>query len=213
MNGSKTWLAPATGIVFVALIITGFIVGGEPPDATHSPAKISQYYLDHQGRIEAGVMILSLAVIFLVFFASHLKSVLDRGEGETGLLSRAMLAGIIIFTVGGATDGTLLFAMAESADNIDPTQLQTLQAVWDNDFIPFAIGTELFVFGAGLSIVLHKSLPTWLGWVAIALGVIGVTPVGFAASMGAAVWILIVSVLLLLRDRSTEVPSAAAPLA
>jgi hypothetical protein len=198
-----------TGIVFVALMIVGFLVVGTPPDATHSPAKISQYYIDHKGRIQAGVLILGLGIIFLVYFTSYLRTVLDRGEGETGLLSRVAFAGIIIFAVGGAIDGTILFAIAEAVDDIDPTQVQTLQALWDNDFIPFAVGVNLFVVASGLSIVLHKSLPAWLGWIALALGVIGLTPIGLVSFLGAGVWILIVSVLLLVQGRPTAAPAAA----
>jgi hypothetical protein len=209
MNNSKTWLPPATGVVFLALALAGVLVGGQPPNATHSPAKIAQYYIDHKGRIEAGVLILALAVVFLVFFTSYLRTVLDRGEGESGLLSRVAFAGIIVFVVSGGIDGSIQFAIAEAVDDIDPTQVQTLQALWDNDFIPFAIGVELFVVAVGLSIILHKSLPAWLGWVALALGVFGLTPLGFVSFLGAGVWILIVSVLLLVQGRPTAAPAVA----
>jgi hypothetical protein len=211
MNHSKAWLLPVTGIVFVALAIIGFLVGGNPPDATHSPAKIAQYYIDHKGGVEAGVLILALALVLLVFFGSYLRTVLDRGEGESGLLSRVAFAGIIIFAAGAAIDGTILFAIAEAVKDIDPTQVQTLQALWDNDFIPFAVGVNLFVVASGLSIVLHKSLPAWLGWIALVLGVIGLTPLGFISFLGAGAWILIVSVLLLVEGRPTAATAAVSP--
>ena len=59
-----------------------------------------------------------------------------------------------------------------------------------------------FLFSTGLSIVLYGAIPKWLGWVAIALAVIGLTPLGFAAFLGTGVWILIVSIMLTMRARS-----------
>ena len=63
------------------------------------------------------------------------------------------------------------------------------------------MGSVVAMLAAGLSIVRHGALPKWLGWVAIALAVIGMTPVGFVGFLGSAVWVLIVSVMLSMRAR------------
>jgi hypothetical protein len=60
----------------------------------------------------------------------------------------------------------------------------------------------VFLFSTGISIVRHAALPKWLGWIAILLGVLGVTPAGFLAFMGGGIWILVVSVMLALRTRA-----------
>jgi hypothetical protein len=57
-------------------------------------------------------------------------------------------------------------------------------------------------------VVRYGALPKWLGWVAILLGVVGVTPIGFAAFLGLGIWILIVSVILSLRARGTSAAPA-----
>ena len=87
-----------------------------------------------------------------------------------------------------------------------PTAAQALQALWDNDFLPLALGTVVMLSASGISIVRHGALPVWLGWIAIVLAVIGVTPIGFAAFLGSAVWILIVSVMLSMRARAAQPP-------
>jgi hypothetical protein len=125
------------------------------------------------------------------------------------MLSVLVLVGVAIVTTGIAIDATLAFALAEAADDIDPTAAQAIEAIWDNDFLPVAVGSTVVLFATGISIVKHGALPKWLGWVAILLGVVGLTPVGFAAFLGLGVWILIVSVLLSLRARG----GAAAPAA
>ncbi len=180
---------------------SGFIVGGEPPNAAGNSAdEIVQFYTDKGNRVIAGVIILTVATVLLVFFGSYFRSVLDRGVGEDGMFSRIAFAGTVVFAVGGAIDGTLIFAMNEAAGEIEPAQIETLQAFWDNDFLPLALGVVLFILASGISIVLHKSLPVWLGWIAILIGIIGLTPFGWIAFMATGVWILIVSVMLLISE-------------
>ena len=65
--------------------------------------------------------------------------------------------------------------------------------------MPFTLGVVLFMLASGLSIVLHKGLPVWLGWLAFLIGILGVTPVGFFAHPATALWILVVSILLTVR--------------
>lgn len=207
MDRSYAKWMPLTGVLFIAMAIAGFIVGGEPPDASGSSAdEIVQFYTDNQGRVMAGIIILSIATVLFVFFASYLRSVLDRGAGEDGMFSRIAFVGAVVFAVGGAIDGTLLIAISEAAGEIEPAQIETLQAFWDNDFLPLALGVVLFTLGSGISIVFHKSLPVWLGWIAIVLGIVGMTPLGWIAFMGTGVWILIVSVMLLLSERKVATP-------
>ena len=47
--------------------------------------------------------------------------------------------------------------------------------------------------------------------VAVVLGVIGVTPVGFIGSLLGAVWIVVVSVMLALRARGSAAPKSEVP--
>jgi hypothetical protein len=53
----------------------------------------------------------------------------------------------------------------------------------------------------GISVIRDGAFPKWMGWVLILLGVVAFTPIGFAAVIGLALWILIVSVMLTLRAR------------
>lgn len=191
---------PLTGVAFVALVIIGFVVIGSAPDASDPPDEIVQYYTDEKTRIYAGTVLLVAGTVLFIWFASYLKGVLERGDGDSGILSRAAFVGPVVFAVGGAFDSTLMIAMSEAVDAVEPAQIQTLQALWDNDFVPMVLGISLFMLSAGLSIVLHRTLPVWLGWLALLIGVLALTPVGWFSFMGTGVWILIVSVILLMRE-------------
>jgi hypothetical protein len=206
MNTSAARWLPLTGIVFVGLIVAGILTGGDTPSVSDSPEEIAAFYTDNKDRLRIGVQIFGIGLVVAVFFASYLRSVLDRGDGENGLLSRVAFAGIILFAIGGAIDATLLIAMIEIVDDVDPTQIQTLQGVWDNDYIPLAVGLSLFNLASGLSIVMHRSLPVWLGWLAIVIGIVAVSPVGFFAFLATGVWILIVRVMLLITEGRASTP-------
>jgi hypothetical protein len=205
MNRSKEWLVPLTGVVFFVLAVVGFVVSGEPPDPSDDSAqKIVEFYVDNKDSVMVGAVVVTIASTFLIFFFGYLRKVLRAAEGESGMLSLVAFAGAVIFALGVAIDSTLSFALAETADDIDPTAVQALSALWSNDFLPFALGVQVFLLATGLSVVLHGALPKWLGWVAILLAVIAVTPIGFVAFLGAGVWLLIVSVLLSVRARAAQ---------
>jgi hypothetical protein len=216
MNGrtSREWLVPLTGVLFLALLIASFIVGGEPKDADHSPDEIAQWYLDNKDSAQIAAFIGTVAGAVLIFFAAYLRKVLAAAEGAGAMLPILVLIGLSIVAVGGAIDGTILFATAEAADDIEPTSVQTLQAIWDNDFLPIFLGIVVFLWSAGISVVRSGALPKWMGWVAIALGVISLAgPIGFVAVPGSALWVLVASILLSMRARSAPATPAATPAA
>ena len=205
------WLAPLTGIVFVALAVIGFGISGEPPDPGEGGEEITQFYLDNEGEVMLGAALEGIGATLFVFFGGVVRRALREAEGPRGTLSAISFAGAIIFAVGLALDGTISFALAEEADAIDPSAMQALQSLWNNDFLPFAVGIQLFALATGLSLVRHGALPKWLGWVMIVLAIIAVTPIGFAAFLGIGIVIMIISVLLARRERAVPASPTVAP--
>lgn len=208
MNGrSREWLLPLTGLAFIVLAIVTFVIQGEPKSADEPVGEIVDYYVDNKDAIQIASFIGVLASLLLVFFGAYLRKVLQAAAPEEETLPLLSLIGLVVMTVGFSIDSTILFAIAESAEDIEPTSVQALQALWDNDFIPIAFGLTIFLWSTGISVIRNGALPKWLGWVAILLGIVAFTPLGFAAFAGTALWILVVSILLSLRARSA--PAAA----
>jgi hypothetical protein len=206
------WLAPLTGVAFVVILILGFIVGGEPPDVKNPPQEIVDHYIDNKDSVQIGVLMELIAAALLLFFAGYLRKILRAAPGEGGMLPAVALAGATVMAVGAALDGTISFVLAESADDIEPAAVQALQALWDNDWPPIALGAAVLLLASGLSIALYGALPRWLGWIAIVLGVIGLTPIGFVSFLAGGIWIVVVSVLLAVRARrATQPPLPGAP--
>jgi hypothetical protein len=204
----KELLLPLTGVAFIVLAIVGFAVGGEPPNADDPVQEIVDFYKDDRDSIFVGVYLLGLATVLFIFFANYLRAVFHGTRAAT-----TILVGAAIFVVGGAIDGTLLIAMTEGVDNdLPPETIQTLQAYWDNDFLPFAIGITVFVTSVGISILRTAVLPRWLGWVALVIALVSIAgPIGFFAFPLTGLLILVLSVMLTLRERRASAPPPAAP--
>jgi hypothetical protein len=188
---------PLTGVLFVALAIAIFAIAGDAPDAKENTARqIAAYYSDHEGAVMAGAGLGLIGCALLVFFCAYLSSVL---EGD--LLPRVAFAGGVILAVGLAIDMTISVALVETADHIDPVAVQSLNSLFTNDYIPFVLGAMLILLASGLAIVRQGNLPSWLGWLAIALALPAPTPLGAITFLGAGIWILLASVLLWTRGR------------
>ena len=201
-RSDRAWLTPLLlGLGFIVLLIVSFIVIGEPKDAKHPADEIQQWYTDNKDAVQIGAIISIGAAVLLIFFGAYLRTVLEEAGGGP-MLPILVLIGLTIVAIGAAIDNMFLFATAERADDIPATSVQTIQAIWDNDFLPFLLGVTVFLWSVGISVVKTGAVPKWLGWVAIALGVISVTPIGFAGALGAALWIIVASILLSMRARS-----------
>lgn len=203
MGEDKSWLAPLTGLAFFVLAVVAFLVSGEPPDATKDSAReLVDFYVDNEGTQFFSAILAVVAGTLFVFFGGYLRRVLHDAEGPGGILSAVAFAGTVIFATGLAIDGTITITLAETAKEIDPTAVQTLVALYNNDFLPFALGNQLFLLATGISVVRHGALPKPIGWIAIVLGVLATTPAGFFAFIGTGILVAIISVMLAMRARA-----------
>lgn len=198
---SRHWWAPLVGVAFLVVLIASFVVGGEPPDADEPVQEIVDHYSENQDAVRIGAVLEGAAGVLLIFFGAVLRRALVAGDRDSSLPNVAF-AGTVVLAVGAAIDGTISFSLAESAEDIDPAGVQALQALWDNDFVPLAVGLSTLMVAAGLSIARTGVVPRWLGWIAIVLGILALTPAGFVAFMGGAIWIVVVGVLLAMRARA-----------
>ena len=210
MGNGRSWVPPLTGLAFLIVVIVGFIVGGEPPDVDENSAEeIAEWYIDNDSSIMDGAAIQTIGATLLVFFGAYLWRVLRQAAGRASATALATFAGTALLAVGIALDGTINFAAADFAEDIDPTAVQALAAFWQGDFLPLALGTQVFLVAFGVSVIRFGALPVWLGWIAVVLGVIAVTPIGWIAFLAGGILIGVISVILALRERST--PGAGAP--
>jgi hypothetical protein len=105
--------AAVGGVVFVILNIIGAVLPGTPPAADDSAAKITEYFQDHTGAIEAAQIFLGVGVIGLVWWFGSLWRMMVRAEDGrprmaiVALLGLAAAAGLVLLS-GALTSATAL---------------------------------------------------------------------------------------------------------
>ncbi len=199
-------LAPLTGALFVALLIASFIVTGETPDADASAQEAVSFYTSNDTSVAVSAGLGGAAVVAFLFFVGILRGELRRYEAEPGVLSATAFAGGILVAVGGAAFSSFALTLSDTADKLDPSAVQALNALNEDFFIPLGAGSLVLLLAAGIAIVRTLAFPKWLGWTAIVFGVLWLTPAFFIAGPGALLWILIVSIMLSQRAASAAPP-------
>ncbi len=150
----KGALAALTGVGFLVVAIAGFAIDGVVPDPTGDSAKeIIDFYVDNKSSQMVSAALAGLASALLVFFGAYLREVLRTAAGGRDFLATASFAGTLIIAMGAAIDGTITLTLAETADDIDPAAVQALSALFSNDYLPFAVGSFVFLLGTGLSVL------------------------------------------------------------
>src|ERR1700742_1343235 len=87
-----------TGVAFVVLVIVGAVTAGSAPGASASGTKVIAFYRDHRTTVHTSCVLLTLAFVALVMFASAFRGFLRR-LGSDGLAT-TVLAGAVILAVG-----------------------------------------------------------------------------------------------------------------
>jgi hypothetical protein len=192
--------APLTGVVFVALIVLAIVIGGETPDNDDSQQAIVEFWRDNDDAQIWSNIIGAWATVFFLWFAASLRSALRRGEEGPARLSTLSFGGAVVAAVGLLSALSLNFAVADSVGDVPASVTQTLTVLSNGFFFPIAAGYAVFFLAVGVLSVRARMLPVWLGWLAVLLGIVCLTPVGFFALLLGLVWIVLVSVLLYRRE-------------
>lgn len=197
MDGRGRSVMPLAGVAAVALAIVTFALQGNTPGVDDAPRDIVDFYSDNDTQIFISSFVSIISAALLVYFGATLRSALEAGGEQRAFLPLACFAGFVIFAVAIAFDAVILFAMADTANDIPASGIQTLNAVYSDDFLLFILGGALYLTAAGFSIVRTAVLPKWLGVVAIVLGLIAVLgPLGFVTFFGSAIWVAVTSIML-----------------
>lgn len=204
--------APLTGLAFVVLVLVAVIVGGETPSADDPIVKVVNYWNDNQDQNIAASIIAAFSAVFLLWFAGVLRSVLAAAEGMPARLSNTAFGGAVVGAAGWTMLIAFNFAAADTAGEVAPQVTQTLSVLQADFFFPLAVGFSVFLLATGLALVRIGILPAWMGWIALVLGVLAVTPAGFFAILGMLAWIVAVSLMLFMRGTpATPRTAGAAP--
>jgi hypothetical protein len=186
--------AALTGIAFTVLAAIGAVLQGSSPGDNASSQAVIAFYLKNSGRSRASEVFLAFAFVALVCFAGWLRVQFRRQTGHDGLTTTA-LAGAALLAAGQTIGAGLGWTLSAAPGQLAPAAAQALNAAANDLVLTSAAGWFIFSVVIGIAIIRGRTLPAWLGWVSVVIGVVVVTPAEFAAFFAFAVWTVIVSVL------------------
>jgi len=189
--------APLTGVLFGVLVIAGvFSAGGETPKADAGPAKVIAFYAANRSEIETSAILFALAFLALLLFGGALRSYLRRTPAAEGL-GALTLAGAVLMAAGALIGTGVEYGLAHNLSHFSPQTAQTLNFLSQELFLPVLAGAFVFGLCSGIAILRGAELPTWLGWVAIVLGIGAlIPPASFPALIGFVLWSIVVAILI-----------------
>src|SRR3984885_1273055 len=186
--------ASLTGIAFTVLVAIGAMLQGSGPGDNANGQAVIAFYLKNGGRQRASDVFLAFAFVALVCFAGWLRVQFRRQTSHDGLTVTA-LAGAALLAAGQTIGAGLGWTLAAVPGQLAPAAAQALNAAANDMVLTSAAGWFIFSVTAGIAIIRGRTLPAWLGWVSVAIGIVVVTPAEFVAFLLFAVWTVIVSVL------------------
>ena len=194
---------PLLGVLFVVLVVAGFLVAGDTPDHHALGPEIRDAY-DNETNHQLAAFLVALAAVPLLFFGGYIRVVLERLHPSGRLWANVALAGAVVAATGLAVQSVIHGALAEAAQTpeFSDQALQSLNALDGWSFYPLAIGLSTFVLASGMALVRDRRFLTpFISWAAIMLGVLGLVPiVGFFAAILSGVWVVIISLMLFARS-------------
>jgi hypothetical protein len=184
---------PLTGLVFTVLSLIAFATASGAPKAGDSGSTVIAFYRAHSSNAQASDLLWTVAFVFLVFFAASICTMARRAP-DSDWLRWVVAAGAAVLAAGAAVYFGFDFTLASGAGDLSPAAAQALNLLALKLYLPVAAGGVLFGVGAGLTIVRGSLLPSWVGWVGVAFGILTVG--GVIGLMPLVIWTALTSVLM-----------------
>ena len=212
-------LGGIAGLVFFVLFVVGGIVfQGDTPMYGDSVKEARDYFGngDDSNRYLVGDWLTAIGfIVFFLPFISALRQVLAKDDPSDGVLSRLVLVGGVVFlllgAVGGMTWGALALGQTKDLDDSSVSFAMDLNTYVTTMGI---FGAVAFLVPASLIILSSRVLWRWLGWLGLAVSVVGIVSalwlvqgddesflgfLGFIAFIGLGVWVLATSIAMLIK--------------
>ena len=179
-------LLTLSGLASVILLVISFAgLSQSTPEGDATGAEVKTFYTDHSSRQQAAAYVVILAVPLLIFFAAAVRTALiESGERQQRAVGQHLPR-----RRARRRDGFLLaacfhLALTTAPEDFSTSTMQALNAIEAESWVGFGGGIGIMLLGAAGAMLPAASGVRWLGWIALALGVLMFTPVGFFAFLG-----------------------------
>ena len=188
--------APLSGLAFLVLAVVAFSIAGEPPDADSPAVAYQAHWRDHESEQVASAIIAAYAAVAFLWFAGSVREAVARVEPGAARLGSLVMGGAALVSTGILITCALQLIAAERANDVSPDVTKTMGLLYENFWFPMAGGMAVFMLAAGIGAVRHGAFDARLGWIAIGLGLISLTPAGLVAFVGSMIWAALAAVVL-----------------
>jgi hypothetical protein len=195
------WL-PLTGVAYAVLAIAGTLTIDKFPDENTSTQSLVRYYAAHHAQVRRGGELATLGCVFLGLFVASLVA---RSRRQTAIAAVIAVGGAALLAAEVYSDST--YALLGSISTDSHLSPQALQA-WHISGAAFGsnAGACVLLLGVALAGIVGRTLPRWVGWSALVLGVAVMTPgiIGFLATLVLVLWTIAVGIALAVRGPVTD---------
>jgi hypothetical protein len=191
-------VGPVTGLMFLALIFTGFSVHGYPTIRPTDAQLRGWLATVDVNKFSLGLYIENVGLALFIPFVAWLYGHLRRDGTGSSWPAVAMLAsatGWVILTL--PIDGAFVALLNQSRKGLDIRVAQTVVSIMQGWYDTTAIVLGLTLVAAGVSILRGGAMSRWAGWAAIVIGLAEVLSAPFGTDATPAgllgyLWILAV---------------------
>jgi hypothetical protein len=191
----------ALGIVYAILyFIAQLALEGNGPSEKASPAKVAAYYDHHSTSLTAAVFMTAVAMVVFAFFLTALRRTLSRSGRDGGYLSIATIVGGAAYISGHLVGGLFVLAARDAGQQHADAAAQTINFINTDDWALVVAGLSITALATGIAGLRNRTLPKWLAWVSIVLGVMAIAgPVGAIAFLLTPLWTIALGIVLMRR--------------
>ena len=176
-------IAGVSGVVFAVAIIASQFLVGDMPTAGDDATAIREYFADNEGPHKAGLVVVALAIVPLILFATGLARSRRRpgqdGDGWATAVGSFFVYAAAIHTIGLVIDaGMLLSYDAGLSDEL-------LLTLWDVSLA----STSMMILGFGaaaacsaIGVLTQENRARWYGGLGLLTGIASVLSLGTLVS-------------------------------
>jgi hypothetical protein len=203
-------IVPLAGVVYFVLEVAGNGSIGSFPDSDTAIAKLVPFYATHHAGIARGGFLLHYAALALGLFLVAVWA-RARRAGVHALVSGTLLVGAAVTVAAAFAEAgvysTLGFVGAHESV-IAPAALQAWHVNGAGGGATTGDGGLMIVLLAiSAAAIAGRALPRWLGWIALPLGLVQLTPLGFFGGLVFWAWAAIAGVYMAARPLR-DIPAA-----
>jgi hypothetical protein len=208
------------GILFAVMVLVAGFLPGNPPKPGDPTGDMVKFVVDKSDEIRYAGYIGALATVPFFWFLGSLWRLLRRGEGGTPRLAVMAALGAGFSAVAGAIGGIILAVIPIiGVKALGGGGVRAFYLLSTSVAFLALLGIAITVLASSVVFLRSRIMPAALGWFGVLVTIVALVgaatsistrdaifAVGFAGFLGATLWLVILSVLML-----RQAPTAAEP--